>query len=196
MGKKLMHRMIAIFVAAVMIMACSLGAFAASSPTKGKVTSASSVGARTCKSLTISWKASKKADKYIVKVGDKTYTTTKTKLTVKTSKNSSLKITVTPVYNGKKGTAKKATSRWMQTTKVTKKTPGKKSVKLTWKKAKGATKYQVYLYKNGKWKLVKTVKGTSATIKFKKSGTYKFKVTPVKGSYIGIQSAVVKAKTK
>lgn len=125
-----MRKMIAIFVAAAMIMTAGIGVFAAeSSPTKGKVTSVRSTGARSGKSMTIKWKADKKADKYIVKVGSKTYETTATSLKVKTKAGSKYKISVTPVYSGEKGKAKKATYRWMKTTKITKAKSGKGCVK-------------------------------------------------------------------
>ena len=196
MGNKFLRKMIAVFVAAAMIMTCSIGVFAASSPTKGKVTKVSSVGQTSGKKLTVSWKADKKADYYILKVGKKTYKVTGTSKTVGTKAGSSYKITVTPVYNEVKGTAKSAVKRWMKTTTITKAKSGKKKVTLTWKKAKGATKYQVHMYKGGKWVIVKTVKKTTATVKVSKKGSYKFKVTPVKGSYVGIMSKTKTGKAK
>lgn len=57
------------------------------------------------------------------------------------------------------------------------------SVSLKWSKAKGASKYQVYLYDSAARKYVRkaTVSGTSATISGLKSGvTYKFKVRAYK----------------
>ena len=64
----------------------------------------------------------------------------------------------------------------------------KKSVKITWKKAKGAIKYKVY--KNGK--LVKTVTGTSCTLTGIKAGSkYTISVAPVaKDGTIGKKTAV------
>ena len=54
----------------------------------------------------------------------------------------------------------------------------KKSVKLTWKKVSGANGYRVYVKgKNGKYKTLKTVKGTSYTIRgLKKGSGYSYKV--------------------
>ena len=197
MGNKLMRRMVTLLVAAAMIMTSGMFAFAASgSPTTGKVTKVSSVGARSGKTLTISWKVDNKATKYKVKVGKKVYTTTKTSLKVNTKAGQSYKITVTPVYGSKNGKAKSATSRWMKTTTVTKATPAKKAVKLTWKKVAGATRYQILQYKNGKWTVVASVKGTSKTIKVAKKGSYKFRVRPVKGTYYGVESAVKTGKAK
>ena len=65
----------------------------------------------------------------------------------------------------------------------------KKSVKITWKAAKGASAYKVY--KNGK--LVKTVKGTSCTLTGIKAGSkYSISIAAVAkdGKTIGKKSAV------
>lgn len=76
------------------------------------------------------------------------------------------------------------------------------SVSLKWSKAKGASKYQVYLYDSAARKYVRkaTVSGTSATISGLKSGvTYKFKVRAYKAvgntKYYGDFSDSRKAKT-
>lgn len=191
-----MKKMIAIFVAAAMFMTCGIGVFAASSPTMGAVTKVSSVGQRSCKKLTVRWKADKKADYYILKVGKRTFNVTGTKKTVSTKPGYRYKITVTPVYKGVKGKAKSAVKRWMKTTKITKTKALKKKVKLTWKKVKGATKYQVHMYKGGKWVIVKTVKKNTTTVKVSKKGKYKFQVVPVKGSYVGIKSKTKTGRAK
>lgn len=197
MGNKTLHKIIAVFVAAAMIMTCSIGVFAATSPETGKVKAVGSDGTRSGKTLTINWTVDKAADKYIVKVGNKTYTTTATKLKVSTTPGASYKITVTPVYGDKKGTAKSGTARWMRSTKITKAVSGKKKVTLYWKKAKGATKYRIMIYKNGKWTTYKTVGArTSYPVKVAKKGTYKFKVVPIKGSAVGVHSAVKSGKAK
>ena len=196
MGNKFMHRILAVFVAAAMILTCSVGVFAASSPTKGTVSNVDSVASSNGKTLTITWKVDKAADKYIVKVGSKEYTTTSTSLKVTTKANSKYTVSVTPVYGTDKGKTVSGQKRWMKTTKITKAKSGKKSVKLTWKKVSGATKYQVMMYKNGKWTVVKTTKKTSATIKTGKKGSFKFKVKPIKGSYYGIRSKVKTGKAK
>lgn len=50
-------------------------------------------------------------------------------------------------------------------------------VKLTWDKSEGATHYVVYMYKSGKWQKLKTLTGTSYTVKdLKSSSTYRFSV--------------------
>lgn len=84
--------------------------------------------------------------------------------------------------------------------KATKKT--KSSVTLKWSKAKGASKYQVYLYDTAAKKYVRktTVSGTSTTISNLKAGTtYKFKVRAYKAvgdtKYYGEFSDVRKVKT-
>ena len=50
-------------------------------------------------------------------------------------------------------------------------------VKLTWDKSEGATHYVVYMYKSGKWQKLKTLTGTSYTVKDLKSATsYSFSI--------------------
>lgn len=196
MGNKIFRKMVTITLALALILTSAIGVFAAGSPTVGKVTKVSSVGSQNCKTLKISWAKKGNADKYIVKVGSKTYTVKGTSLNAKVSANKTYNITVTPVYGKEKGKAVAAVKRWTKTTKITKAKAGKKKVTLTWKKAKGATKYQVYQYKGGKWKLLKTVKATKTTVKVAKKGTYKFRVTPVKGSYIGVMSPIKKGTAK
>lgn len=79
----------------------------------------------------------------------------------------------------------------------------KTSVKLSWKKVKGATGYKVYRYdtKAKKWKAYKTVKTNSVTVSKLKAGTtYKFKVqaykTYNKKTYKGSFSSPKKVTTK
>ena len=196
MGNKFMHKMIAVFVAAAMILTCSIGVCAGSgSPTAGKVNSVVSDSKGTT-SMTITWTVDKAADSYIVKVGSQTYKDVKgTSLTVTTKTNAKYTVSVTPVTKGKAGTEVKGANRWMKKTKITKAKAGKKKVTLTWKKVKGAKKYQVQMLKNGKWVTVKTTKSTKATVKAKK-GKHKFRVVPVKGSYIGVTSNVKTGKAK
>lgn len=51
------------------------------------------------------------------------------------------------------------------------------TVSLSWSKVSGADKYEVHAYKDGKWSKVKTISGTSYTIKDLKAHTaYKFRV--------------------
>ena len=65
---------------------------------------------------------------------------------------------------------------------VTKTVKSERSVKLTWKKKKGAKGYVIYAKAGkGKYKKVTTVgKKTSKTIKVNKDSSYKFKVKPYK----------------
>jgi endoglucanase len=73
----------------------------------------------------------------------------------------------------------------------------KTKVKLSWSKQEGASKYAVYQYKNGKFVKVKTVTGTSATIKSLKSGkTYKFKVMAYVGGKWQDHGDALKVTTK
>ena len=196
MGNKFVRKMVAVFVAAAVMLTSGVGVFAAGSPTSGKVAKADSTISRNGKSMTVSWKSDEKADKYVVKVGKKTYTVTDaSKLNVKTKSGKTYKITITPYYNGKAGKST-VLKRWAKTTKIKKAKAGKKKVTLTWKKAKGATSYKVLMYKKGSFKTVKTVKGTKATIKVAKKGKYSFKVVPVKKGYVGVRSVAKVGRAK
>ena len=79
-------------------------------------------------------------------------------------------------------------------------TASKKSIKLQWKAVKGASKYRVYIYKNKKYKLVKTTSKRSVVVKkLKSKKKYKFKlvaITKSGGETIVSPSAVKTAKTK
>ena len=66
-------------------------------------------------------------------------------------------------------------------------------VKVSWKKAKNARKYQVYQKTgSGKWKLGKTLKARTLTVSGKYGTTYSFKVRGVNGKKKGAFSAVKK----
>ena len=79
--------------------------------------------------------------------------------------------------------------------KITDKT--EKSVSLSWQKVNGATKYEVYIFEDGKWKKEKTVTGTSCTVSGLKSHTaYKFKVRAINSSAEGDFSDSVSERTK
>lgn len=76
------------------------------------------------------------------------------------------------------------------------------SIKMKWKKTTGATSYEIYRYKGGKWKKIGTTKKTTYTdSKSLKKGTeYKYKVRAVqkvnsKTTRYGAYSSVLKAKT-
>lgn len=86
---------------------------------------------------------------------------------------------------------------------ITVKNSGSKKVKITWKKVKNVTGYQVYraTAKKGKYKLVKTIKGKSFTNKgLKKGKRYYYKVRAYKningekiyGAYSKVKSVKVK----
>ena len=66
-------------------------------------------------------------------------------------------------------------------------------IKATWKKAKNAKKYQVYMKTgSGAWKLKKTLKKRTLTVSGKYGKTYRFKVRGVNGKKKGKFSAVKK----
>ncbi|MBR1664031.1 MAG: CotH kinase family protein [Ruminococcus sp.] len=74
-----------------------------------------------------------------------------------------------------------------KSTKITKSSRAKTSIKLTWSKAAGADKYLVYRKQGTQFKLIKTVTGTSFTDKGLTAGTlYKYRVYP---SGAGIKGA-------
>jgi len=196
MGNKFMRKMVTLILAAAMVMTSGVFAFAASSPTTGKITKVSSTGYNGGKKLSVSWTASKKADKYIVTCGSMKKTVTGTSTTFNTKVGQKYKVTVTPVYGSKKGTAK-SVLRFARGTSITSvKAAGSKKLTVTWKKASGATKYKVFMYKNGSWTVVKTVSGTKTTVKVPKAGTWKFRVQPMSGSYYGIKCGAKSGKAK
>lgn len=85
--------------------------------------------------------------------------------------------------------------------KITKATPTKNSVKLTWKKVKNCTDYEVYrsTSKNGEYKLIKTVKKATFTNKKLKANTqyfYKVKAVNKTTGAEGALSAAKKVTTK
>lgn len=194
MGKKFMSKMVALLVAATMIMTSGVFAFAASSPTVGKVTKVSSDGGTSLTSLKVTWKKDGKADGYIVKVGSITKKITKGTTTSKTitglTAGKTYKVSVTPVYKDKKGKATKGWTRWMKSTKVKSvKASGKKKLAVKWTKTSGATGYKIMVYKNGKH--VKTVtvgNRTSKTISVSSKGKYTIKVRPMKDGAYGVRS--------
>ncbi len=94
---------------------------------------------------------------------------------------------VFPVYSFGKAEAVQAAA--LKAPKLSKVTQVKKSVKVTWKKSKGAAGYYVYRKTgNGSWKKIKRVKGaskTSYTDKKVKSGTtYYYTVKAYKGKKV------------
>lgn len=86
-----------------------------------------------------------------------------------------------------------------QVKKVTMKAVSCTSVKISWKKVKGAKGYRIYraASKNGKYKKIKTTKGTSYTnTKLSSGKRYYYKVRAYSGSKTGKYSAAKSAVTK
>lgn len=81
---------------------------------------------------------------------------------------------------------------------VKRKSVGKHSVKLTWKKVAGATSYKVYQSTkgNGKYKKIGTVKGVSKTVKNLKSGKNYYFIVKAVTKNGDLKSKVIKVKTK
>lgn len=177
---------------ASMMVASTLAVGAVSASAASKVKAPKSVKAvNASKGIKISWKKVKGAKKYKVFCGKKKITTTKKKtFTYKKVKAGKTYKFFVKAVKGKK------TSKKSKTVKVVRLNAPKMSsakntasgVKATWKKAKGAKKYNVYRNK----KKVATVKGTSYTDKKAASGKkYSYKVKAVNG-----KSTSVYSKTK
>lgn len=102
---------------------------------------------------------------------------------VKNGKITKLKVGSLVIIKNNDNT-KEVAYRWLKTVKIRK----NKNGKITWKKVKGATGYQIrYITKNGK---VKTVKVSSKTLSKKLKKGYKVQVRPLKKSgnktYMGV----------
>ena len=216
MGNKFMRKMVAVLIAAAMVLTSGIGVFAGS-PTGGKtpgesaapdqVKNVESWGHYTKKTLDVSYNAVTGADSYNIYLNGKLaasgvkgtyYTLTGLK------SGGKYNIEVEAVKEGKAGAKsavinKTGSKRWFKNTKIKKIKKGKKKAKITWKKVKGATGYQIAYSKDGKnwkYKYVKGGKKTSATVKKLSKGKWKFKVRPVKGNYLGILSSAKSAKIK
>lgn len=194
MGNKFMSKMIAVFVAAAVMMTCSISVFAATpSTTVGKVGSVKTEVYNSSKSIKVSWSAVKNADSYTVYVGGKAYPAgNATSYTVTGLTAGSRYQVYVVAKNSKSGDSQKSSvnKRWVKaTSKITAKKSGK-TVKLSWKKVSKAVKYRIVVSKNGKtWKTT-TTKSLKKTFKSLKKGTYKFTVAPVySNGYIGASKA-------
>lgn len=204
MGKKFMHKLFAVAMTLALIM--TSGAFAfANSPTVGTVAKVNSEAQFSKKTMKVSWKAVKGAEKYKVYLNGKLKkTVTGTSCTLKGLKDGSkYKIQVAAVKSNKAGKKSKVytktrTMRWFKVAKKVKAKAGKGKATLTWKKVKGATGYQVCEYKNGTWMVVKSVgkSKTKAVVKNLGKGTHKFRVRPIKGDYLGILCGTKSVKVK
>ena len=189
MGNKFMRKMVTLILAAAMVMTSGMFAFAASSPTTGKVDKISSTGSNGGKKLSVSWHATKKADKYIVTCGSMKKTVTGTSTYFNTKVGQKYKVTVTPVYGSKKGTAKSVLSFARGTSITSVKAAGSKKLTVTWKKqATQTTGYEIFYIKLNdsgiskiESKIVKGAKKTSVTLKGLESGaTYRVMIATYK----------------
>ena len=217
MKKKLFSKLAAAALAASMVVGTATTALSTYAANLNKVTGLS-VAERDDDELTLKWKKVSGADGYLLyryntstKKWKKIKTTSKTRYEVEHLKaGTKYYFTVRAYDKTKSGTTYYGPYASTLTTytapdevenlKVTKTT--KSSVSLKWSKAKGASKYQVYLYDTAAKKYVRkaTVSGTSATISGLKSGvTYKFKVRAYKAAgnakYYGDFSDSRSAKT-
>jgi fibronectin type 3 domain-containing protein len=160
------------------------------------------------KSIKLSWKKVANATGYRVYIyknnkWTKLANTNKTTYTVKSLKSgTNYKLAVKAYSKTDDGTVwadsyktVSAMTKLDKTSKITA-TTTESSVKLSWKKVTGATGYRVYQYnsKTGKYESIKTLTGTSYTVKKLKAGTtYKFAVkayTKDDGSTIWASSSV------
>lgn len=194
MGKKLMRKTIAVFVAAAVMLTCSISVFAATpSTTVGAVSGVKTEVYNSSKSIKVTWKAAENATGYTVYVGGKAYDAGhSTSYTVKGLKAGQRYNIYVVAKNSKSGDSKKSSTakRWVKaTSKVTAKKSGK-TVKLSWKKVSKAVKYRIVITKNGKAYKTVTTKSLKKTFKSLKKGTYKFTVAPVyKNNYVGASKA-------
>ncbi len=134
----------------------------------------------TQRALKVTWKKVKKATKYKVYRGSKVVKTTKKNsfkdYTVKAGKKYTYKV---KAVKGKKVSkaSKKVASTKINYPVIKTIANSSKSVKLTWTKKSGATKYQVYRKTKGSYKKVKVVKSTSYKDTNVVSGTkYSYKI--------------------
>lgn len=143
------------------------------------------------KSVKISWSKVSQASGYEVYQNNKKLadvkSTSYTKSGLKTGSKYTYKVRAYRVVNGKKVYSSYTKSVSLKptlkkTTKVKVKNSKKRAAVVTWKKVSGASGYRVYraTKKNGKYKLVKTVKGNKSVKytnkKLKKNKKYYYKV--------------------
>ena len=144
--------------------------------------------------IKLSWSKTASTKKFTVlrKEGKKKFKTIK-KLSGKftfTDKTAKAGIKYTyKIVSGK--TATKKTLTRLKTPTIIKLTSDEQGLRLTWKKVKGAKKYEVYSVTTGKYKKIATVKTNSLSYSPKTEQTYKYKVRAVNGSS---KSAFSKAK--
>lgn len=187
---KITKKLISTALATVMVASTlAVGGFTASAaaavkkPTGVKVTN-------TAHSLKVSWKKVKGATKYKVYRGSKVLKTTKKTsikdFSVKAGKKYTYKV---KAVKGKKVSkaSKKVTATRVNSSSMKTIVNNPKSVKLTWTKRSGATKYEVYRKTTGSYKKIKTVKSTSYKDANVVSGTkYSYRIVGV--SKIGSKS--------
>lgn len=205
MGVKAVRKMLATLVAVALVMTSAIGVFAATpSPTAGEVTGGKAVATKTTE-VTVELGTSKDADSYNVYVNGelKLKNVKGPSATVEVAKDGNYTIEVAGVTKSGKEGAKAVVgkvSTKKQAAKVKAKAAGKKAIKVSWKKLKGVSKYNITIYKNGKeWKTVSaSKKKTSKTIKkLKKGAKYKFVVTPVyDNEFTGVSKASKQVKAK
>lgn len=183
---KITKKLISTALATVMVASTlAVGGFTASAaaavkkPTKVKV-------ANTEHTLKVTWKKVKGATKYKVYRGGKLVATTKKAsykdYSVKAGKKYTYKVKAVKGKKISKASAKVKATRVNRTViKTIVNNPA--SVKLTWTKRAGATKYQVYRKTTGGYTRVKTVKATSFKDANVVSGTkYTYKIVCKNGS--------------
>lgn len=144
--------------------------------------------------LTVSWKKISNAKEYIIyqyksKKWKNVKTTTSTKFYMYTKANKTYKFRVKAYtiilghkYYSKNTSITFNSKIYIATPKVKCKfIKGKKKISFKWKKVKGAKGYKIYLYKNKKWKTIKTTSKCSYKYKIKKyNKVYKFRIKAYK----------------
>lgn len=206
MGNKIMSKLLAVFVAAAVLMTSALGVFAAASPELGASNLTETFGKYKAGTMDVSYTPVEGAESYNILVNGVVKANVKGTSVQLTGmqKNALYDIQIQAVKGNKTGkasavVAKTLSKRWFKNITKVKYKKGKKKVKVSWKKVKGATGYQVLYSKDGKtWKtkFVKGGKKTKVTIKKLKKGKWKFSVRAVKGDYLGIRSNIKTVKVK
>ncbi len=209
MGKNFMRKLLTVAMTLALVMTSCVFAFAADpadSPKVGKVSNIETTANYSKKTLRIAWPKVEGATRYKVYINGQLVKCTTSNIytfeNLRAGRN--YEIQIAAVKGNKVGeksdlVKKSANMRWYKRTTNTKATGLKGKAVISWTKVSGATGYQILQYKDGKWKLVRTVSGgstTKALVHKLSKGNHQFRVRAIKGNYIGIRTAAYTATVK